>query len=150
VPEEKAYTIIKEVKLQHTLVKLRSDGIIQFEYGDHVHYGMAETQELEDVVKEITNDVAHRSLRITGKYSSTDIEIMRYLAKGRGALFTLADAFILHSSTQRVLANFYMKIQRPYVPTAFFDTVEEAEAWLKSLDQRELEEMNRKNKLRIK
>ena len=148
--EKQPYEILKHVKLQHTEVFLRSDGIIHFKYGDHVHYTMDEARELEDVVKDITNDVAHRSLRVTGKYSSTDIEIMRYLSKGRGALFTLADAFVLHSSPQRILANFYMKIQRPYVPTAFFETVEEAETWLKSLNQADLEEMNRKNKLRIK
>jgi hypothetical protein len=145
----KPYEIIKRVKLQHTEIELRSDGVIRFNYGDHVHYTMDEAQELEDVVKDITNNVAHRSLRVTGKYSSTDIDIMKYLSRGRGCLFTLADAFVLHSSPQRILANFYTKIQKPYVPTAFFDTEKEAEAWLLSLDQKELLEIHELNKQRV-
>lgn len=141
--------ILKHVKLQHTEIELRSDGVIRFLYGDHVHYTMDEAQELEDVVKDITNDIPHRSLRVTGKYSSTDVDIMKYLSRGKGSLYTLADAFVLHSVPQKILANFYIKIQKPYVPTAFFNAEDEAEQWLKSLDQKELEEIHRLNRKRV-
>ncbi len=129
-----------------TKVELRDDGIIQFFYGENTEYTMAETRELEEAVIEMTKGVTHRSLRIAGKSTSVDTEVMKYLSRGRGALFTLADAFVIHSPAQKILANFYLNINRPILPTKVFNDAGEAEKWLLSLDG---EELARKHKLKI-
>ncbi len=144
-----AHNIIEKTELQHTRIELRNDGIIQFFYNDHVHFSMTEAKELENAVNEMTKEKTYRSLRIAGKYSSIDVDVMKYLSRGKGALFTLADAFVIHSLPQKILANFYARMQKPYVPTNFFYTIGEAENWLLSLNRQELEDIHQLNRKRI-
>jgi hypothetical protein len=140
---EPTYKIIDTLELPHTKIELRDDGIIQFHYGNHVQYSMQETMELEAAVEKMTKGVTNKSLRIAGKFSNVDMEVMRYLSRGRGTLFTLADSFVIHSLAQKILANFYLRINKPVLPTRFFNKVEEAEAWLRSLDNEELQRMHK-------
>ncbi len=136
---ETSYKIIETVQLPHTKIELRDDGIIQFFYGDHVQYTMIEAKELEDAVEKITKGIVHKSLRIAGNFSNIDLEVMKYLSRGRGTLYTLADSFVIHSFAQKILANFYLRINKPILPTKFFNKVSEADAWLKSLNNQKLE-----------
>lgn len=138
--------IIETRIVAQTKVELRDDGIIQFFYGENTEYTMKETKDLEEAVVQITKGVIHMSLRVAGKFTSVDTEVMKYLSRGRGTLFTLADAFVIHSVAQRILANFYLNISRPILPTKVFTELKEAEAWLLSLDQ---EDLARRHKLKI-
>ena len=140
---DQTYTVIKRVILPHTKVELRDDGIIQFFYGDYVFYNMEKAQEVENVVAEITKEETCLSLRVAGKQSSMDLTVMKYLSRGRGCLFTLADAFVITSLMQRILAKIYITFNKPYVPTRFFSNMEDAEKWIKSLNKAELKRIHK-------
>jgi len=45
----------------------------------------------------------------------------------------MADAFVIKSLSQKIVANLMIKINKPSVPTRFFDKIEDAEKWLLSL-----------------
>lgn len=143
---DKKYEVLETMRVLDTDVILRGDGILQFNYAENKEYTMEDTHELENAVVKITKDVTHMSLRIAGKYTNVDLEVMKYLSRGRGTLFTLADAFVIHSTAQKILANFYLNIIRPILPSKVFTKVEEAEAWLLSLDK---EDLARRHKLKI-
>jgi hypothetical protein len=143
------HSIIKKENLPHTVIELRDDGIIQFFYGDYVFYNSKIAQEVENAVMSITKGQVYMSLRIAGNQSGIDLKVMRYLSRGRGCLFTLADAFVIKSLLQRVLARIYMGVTKPYVPTKFFKKTEEAEAWLKSLNINELKQIHKLNLNRV-
>jgi len=147
--DKSTYRIIKKVDLPHTKIELRDDGIIQFFYGDDVHYNMEISQEVENEMMAVTEGVTYMSLRVAGKKSSMAIKVMQYLSRGRGCLLTLADAFVIKSLFQRILAKIYMSLAKPYVPTKFFENVEDAEAWLKSLNKNELKEIHKLNLNRV-
>src|ERR1700758_5513730 len=116
----KSYKIIATQNLPHTVIELRDDGIIQFFYGDYIFYNMEKSQEVENIVAALTKEETCLSLRIAGNQSSMALDVMKYLSRGRGCLFTLADAFVIKSVTQRILAKIYMSFNKPYVPTRFF------------------------------
>jgi hypothetical protein len=42
-----------------------------------------------------------------------------------------ADAFVIYSLPQKLVGNFYLKVNKPPVPTRFFKTPEEAIRWLR-------------------
>ena len=146
MPENFSYKIIDSLQLPHTKIELRDDGIIQFFYGDNLNYTMKETEELIDATVKMTKGVVHKMLRIPGKFSTIDMEVMKYISRGNGTLFSLADSFVLYSLPQRILGNFYLKTNKPLVPTKLFNKIDEAEVWLKSLD---MEELQRMHKLKI-
>lgn len=43
-------------------------------------------------------------------------------------------AIVIHSLAQKLIANFYMKVVKPYTPTRFFTAKEDAEKWLAEVD----------------
>ena len=144
-----SYKIINKVDLPHTKIELRDDGIIQFFYGDYIYYDMDVSQEVENVVMDVTKGVVQMSLRVAGKQSSMALSVMKYLSRGRGCLFTLADAFVIKSIFQRILAKIYMSFAKPYVPTKFFSNIQDAEVWLKSLDKNKLKNIHKLNLSRV-
>ncbi|MES2567571.1 MAG: hypothetical protein V4565_11930 [Bacteroidota bacterium] len=72
------------------------------------------------------------SLVICTEQASTNIELLNTLAKKAFNPYSLADAFVLSSMSQRILANFYIKINKPERPTKFFTDTYTALIWLKN------------------
>jgi hypothetical protein len=68
---------------------------------------------------------------VCGEYSSTDIEFIKHLAKNENDPYSKADAFVLKSIAQRLMANFYIKIVIPERPTKFFNKRIDAYNWIK-------------------
>ena len=139
-----SYKIIETVQLPHTKIELRDDGIIQFFHKDTFQFTMREIKEMEEVVLRITKGVTHKSLMVAGNFTNVDLEVMKHLSSSESTLVSLADAFVIHSLAQKLLANFYLKINKPILPTKIFNKVDEAEAWLLSLNDKELRETHRR------
>lgn len=66
-----------------------------------------------------------------GKYSTTNVEVMKFLAKNENMPYSKVSAYITNSISQKLLGNFYIKINKPQRPTKFFNNKEDAIAWLK-------------------
>ena len=72
---------------------------------------------------------------VCGEYSSTDIDFIKHLAKNENDPYSKADAFVLKSVAQRLMANFYIKIVIPERPTKFFNKRADAYEWIKQYMQ---------------
>ena len=60
-----------------------------------------------------------------------DVLLLSKLSKNENNPYSKADAFVLNSIAQKILANFYVKINKPERPTKFFNNLDEALIWLK-------------------
>lgn len=69
-------------------------------------------------------------------YNSTP-EVRDFYAKSEYNKYRLADAFIVNSLAMRLLINFYIKINKPSIPSKMFNTPEAAVAWIDSLKIKE-------------
>jgi len=72
------------------------------------------------------------SLVLCAPNAETNIDLLNTLAKKKFNPYSTADAFVLKSMAQKILANFYLKINKPERPTMFFNHKEEALVWLKN------------------
>lgn len=70
-------------------------------------------------------------LILCNEFSSTNLELMLALSKNANNPYSKADAFVIKSLAQKILANFYLRINKPERPTKFFNKKEEALDWLK-------------------
>lgn len=70
-------------------------------------------------------------LILCNEFSSTNLELMLAVSKNENNPYSKADAFVIKSLAQKILANFYLKINKPERPTKFFNKKEEALDWLK-------------------
>lgn len=128
--KNRTYEILDELILPHTHLKLRSDGIVQIQYPDDFSFHLKESIESVNAIGEITKGVPHLILKIAGKYTTVDKECREHVAKGDGARFSIAEAFIIHSMAHKIVGNFYLRVEKPQVPTKMFNNIPEAEDWL--------------------
>lgn len=89
-----------------------------------------------------SNDIAQwMRIHTTSKYKvltvpqlNADIEseVRNYLVQPQRAERVIADALVINNLPHRLLADFYLKFNRPDIPTRFFSSEEEAREWLKT------------------
>lgn len=70
-------------------------------------------------------------LVLCSEHATTDTELLKAISKNSDNPYSKADAFVIKSMAQKILANFYIKIYKPERPTKFFNNKEEALIWLK-------------------
>ena len=71
-----------------------------------------------------------------GAYNNVTQEARRYAATEESNQYTLADAYIIKSLALKIMGNFYLKVDRPPVPTRLFKDFESALEWLESIEKR--------------
>lgn len=133
---QKEYTVVNEIILPHSHLKLRSDGIVMILYPDNFSFTIKESIESVDAIGEITKGVPHPILKIPGKYTTVDKDTREHVAKGNGARFSIAEAFILRSLAHKLVGNFYLSVEKPQKPTRFFNDIPSAETWLSTFQKR--------------
>lgn len=132
---DKNIVILDEIILEHTHARLRSDGIVFITYPDNFSFTLKESIESVDAIGVLTKGVPHPILKVPGLYTTVDKETRHHVAKGDGARFSIAEAFILKSLAHRLVGNFYLKVEIPQKPTKFFTRISDAEVWLKTFQK---------------
>ena len=67
-----------------------------------------------------------------GRFASLDKSAREYLQNNK--FEALASAVVLHSLSQRIIFNFYLKFRNQAYPTKGFNSMTDAKEWIKSLD----------------
>lgn len=121
-----------KVELDHSLILKRSDGIVEIRCSDDFIYDIKHIKENHHYLKQFASTEKVLVLSFAENYTSITNEARNYTAKGHHKSFIAAEAFLIHSLPQRLLANFYIKISQPIVPAAYFlyQYKDLAEKWL--------------------
>jgi hypothetical protein len=88
-------------------------------------------KESEDAIEKIGGGRSFPNLILSGKFTSLEDGVREYMASEYANRFTIADAFVIHSLTHKILMNLYLKFDKPARPTAAFYRQEDAIRWLK-------------------
>ena len=111
-------------------VKINESNFYEIEVFNDKEFGFLELEELIIAQKKL-GSYKLPVLVICQEFASTDTTFTKHLAKNINNPFSKADAFVINSMSQKILANFYLKISTPERPTKFFKNKEEAVDWLK-------------------
>lgn len=123
---------LKQIALTHSKITFREDGIIEVVFGDNELLTLEDCKEIVTVYREFVQGRKLPILHVIGKYMNVTKEAREYAASEEGLEFSLAEAFVFNSLPHRIIANFYLNINKPSAPTRFFKTKAEAEVWLKT------------------
>lgn len=104
--------------------------IIKITYQDDHEFNINDAKELLKELEITTKGKTFPILKIPGKYSSIDNEALKFISSAEGMRFSSAEAFVTTFLPHRIIGNFYMKINQPVKPTAFFETEKQAIEWL--------------------
>lgn len=84
------------------------------------------------IASQLVNGKPHCVLAIPGKHTQATDDARQFAAENRAAQ-RIAEAVVIRSLSVRLMANFYLKFQKPFTPTRIFTTQDEAMKWLQSL-----------------
>jgi hypothetical protein len=122
--------ISKKEDLGFVLYELRADDVVQVRLEDDVMIDLEKAKQMDAALRRITSDMPKKLLVLSGQYSSATTEAREFLAS-RAKLNQIARcSVIIHSLSQRILANFFIKVNKPPFSIRFFNTSEAAEKWL--------------------
>lgn len=130
-------TIISEiVQTRISKVYLREDDILQIDIDADKQFDKNDYQDLVDAARKIGMGRKFRNLIVVGEHTIPDAETRDISCSEIGSRFKIADAFVINSTVQAMIANVYMRIHQPFVPTRFFKNIEEAEKWLMQFEEK--------------
>lgn len=110
---------------------MRSDGIVQTEITRNYDLEIFDAKQLMDAYLKLGDGIKYPHLFVFMDMSLADRDVMKYMAEEAND-FGVADAILVDSKAQKILANFYILVQRPKIPTRFFLVRDEAIEWLRS------------------
>lgn len=123
---------LKHIILNHSTVLLREDGIIEVKFKDDILLNIEDCKELVSHYGHFSPQKKRPILHLIGKYMNVTKEAREFSASEEGLKYSLAEAFVFNSLPHRIIANFYLNVNKPAAPTKFFKTKQEAEVWLKT------------------
>lgn len=135
MPNRNKYVTGKKIENQHSLLQLRTDGIVEITCNDNHTYEVEDIKQNHQAIQLLSEREKALVLNIVGKYTSLSNGTKEFMAKGAHAAFIEAEAFILRSLAHVILARFYVKVSKPKVKTAYFSTERDAVKWLKSQEK---------------
>lgn len=129
--------IESQIDFEHSLILKRNDGIIEIRCADDFTYDVGHIKENHTYLKQISNGRKLLILNFTALFTFITAEARAYIAKGTHQDFIAAEAFLIHSLPQRILANFYTRVSKPKVYSNFFNYKDKdaAEKWLMQFKQ---------------
>ena len=121
---------LSEVIINCGKVFLRPDDIICIDLKEDYCVEMEDMRNINSAIEKVAMGCKRAVLTIGGKYTTFSQDALRDSVNPQNFTYTLADAFVIKSIHQRLLAHFYIKVKCPPVPTRYFEKPEEAIAWL--------------------
>jgi len=122
--------IIKKEDLGFVSYELREDDVVIVRIGDDVMIDLEKATLMDAALRKITEEKPKKLFVLNGQYTSADAPAREFLAS-RAKLKQVAKcSVIIHSLSQRILANFFIKVNKPPFPIRFFNSYEAAEKWL--------------------
>lgn len=100
----------------------------------NVHFEIDDIKQLVEFQKEISG-IKLPVLILCLSDTHTDTEVLKYLAKNQNSPFSTADAFVIYSLAQKILANAYLKFYQSERPVKFFNNKEDALEWMQQFIQ---------------
>ncbi|MDF2450468.1 MAG: hypothetical protein K0R26_2972 [Bacteroidota bacterium] len=131
-PEE-SIQIVKELDFKSFTVTLKTNGIVYVLFKDECLINIELQKKLLHIYEDITGGnlmpfifLAAENVSVTKEAKENAIYIEDQSMVG-------ASAVVVDNLAYRLIANFYLRVNRPKRPYRVFSKVEDAETWLKTL-----------------
>lgn len=130
---ESEITIVSEIEIPEAFIRLRSDGIVFVLYKEHVTLDVELQTRMVKLFWQITNQKKAHFIFESDEGFVLTKEARENAIKLEKDTPVIASALIVNNLASRIVANFYIKVNKPKIKNKLFGTMEEAAKWLKSL-----------------
>jgi hypothetical protein len=109
------------------------DSILYVSFNDGADVDRADVEEIYSEGLKMSGGKPYMTLSDIRNNPTSSPEARAFAATCDYAKFRLADALLADSSVMSLVANFYIRFNKPKVPTRLFNSKEKAVNWLKEI-----------------
>ena len=125
-------TIVKSVTTFGSIISLRSDGIIQIDMKANNTLQLVDARQMVNAFVEVGGGKKYPLLFIAGDFALASPDARKYASGTEANQYTLASAFVVKNSIQKIMGNAYITFNKPITPTKIMTNQESAVTWLKT------------------
>ena len=125
------------IKCDISTVSKIDDDLLFMNIEEDKEFELKDFLQLKDAAYRIGNGDRFYKIINVGMLTSPNSEARLASASEKGCEYKKADAFVIYSLAQKIVANIYLKFNKPHVPTKFFNDVVSAKKWLNELKRAE-------------
>lgn len=124
---------MKQVSTDKAVIILQGDNHVRIEINDGAELELSDIEKINAAKFGLVGDKKHTVLFISGIFFSVTHEARIFSASKEVNHNAIAKALLIRNMADRLLANFFIKVNRPLAPTKFFSTEKEAMKWLNEM-----------------
>ncbi len=121
---------IRSVDLKKAVVGLRTDAIVETHVFRDEELSVDDVKEIIEAIAKIGERQMLPQLIVADPLASIDVLAMNYLATAESSPYAIAEAYVISSLAQKIIARFYLSFNKPARPTKMFGQETEAVRWL--------------------
>ena len=126
--------LIQEIIFSYAKVQLFDSKLIRLEIFGNIIVGRTEAKEMNDAIGVLSKGKENLVMMVADEITQFDKEAMEFSASEEGLLYTIGDALVVKSVSQRITANFYLTFNKPRKPSKIFNSEKDAVKWLMALE----------------
>ena len=110
-------------------LSLNEAGYYELSIADNIEVTIDDVKNIVEAQKQLGGERLP-TLVATMSNAILSTDTMSYISKNVNFPYSKAGAYVVSSSSQKMLSNFYLKLKNPERPTKFFNSREEALKWI--------------------
>ena len=114
------------------IISICNDGLLYVRVTNEVNETVERSKQLVEAIGKLVNYKKVPMLSKFDEFALPPKENRDFWAQKDSCPYTSAEAFITNSTAMKIIANFYMRIEKPQRETKMFTDIEEARKWLKT------------------
>ncbi|MBA3680204.1 MAG: hypothetical protein H0W73_03315 [Bacteroidetes bacterium] len=122
----------KKVITSNFEVTLLEDGIVENYIRSGIVVEAEDLEELKKISSEVVGNKPYVILVTSGELASVSKEARELSASKTFITNALAKAIVVDSIAKKIIGNFYLKVNKPYLQTRLFSDREKAILWLRT------------------
>lgn len=123
-------SVIEKATLVFADFSLCSNGVIVIRLDDELCFDQENSIVFIEEIRKIGRGKPLKMLMIPGEQTTGDHFSRQYFALPEHINVISKSAIVLNSSSQRLVGNFFLRVNKPAIPTKLFNYPEEAWNWL--------------------
>jgi len=122
---------LKKIELDKVIIELLDSNLLLISLKENITIEGEDVLEIKKHNLDLMKGNNYAIVFDSGHYTSVSKEARELMTSSKVEKNRVASAFIIYSLSQKILGNFYLKVNKPNVPTKLFSDKEKAITWIK-------------------
>lgn len=124
---------MEEIICKISKVTKRSEDVLFIDIEKNKSFEKRDFVELKMAARKLGSGQRFYNLINVGEFTLPNKEAREFSSSQNGCQFKIADAFVVKTLAQRIMANMMIKLNTPPIPTKVFSNIKDAENWINKL-----------------